>query len=83
MDVNESDLRVLYAYSEHLDANVHNINYVVLDLESGNKKKEVTLPNEEKLTLVKDYTIWYKDKIVIVGKKGLLGKKSALAKYNL
>jgi len=84
MDHNHpSDLRILYASSENMDGSLRSLNLVSINKESG-AVKTTSLPNDSKLTLVKDYTLFTEDNsIVIVGKKGLLGKASIIVKYKL
>ncbi|MBC7449935.1 MAG: hypothetical protein H7259_00445 [Cytophagales bacterium] len=79
-----SNLRIMYASSAAMDASVFNINLVHIDRSNGKKVKEAMLPNEAKLMIVRDYTIWDEnDKIILVGRKGLLGKTSAIVRYKL
>jgi len=60
-----SNLRFLYATSESLDGSITTINVVHIDRSSGKKVKETVLPNESKLMLVRDYTIWEENDKVI------------------
>jgi hypothetical protein len=77
-----SAIRLLYASSEGMDGMLTTLNVVSIDRASGKKTGPVILPNKDKLSLVKDYTLWPEDNsVVIVGKKGLLGKTSIIAKY--
>lgn len=79
-----SNLRFLYATSESLDGSITTINVVHIDRSSGKKVKQTVLPNESKLMLVRDYTIWEEnDKVILVGRKGVLGKASAIVRYKL
>jgi len=79
-----SEIRILYASSENMDGSLHSINLVSLDRESGDVTKTKSLPNENKLTLVRDYSLFTEDNsLLIVGKKGLLGKASMIARYKL
>jgi hypothetical protein len=75
------DIRLMYATSENMDANLHNLNYFRISRTNGQIVQQTLLPNEDKLTLVRDYTVWYPDGVVVVGKKGLLGKKSSIVRY--
>lgn len=78
-----SHLRLTYATSENLDASLRNLNLVLVDKQTGVLSNK-PLPNENKLTYVKDYTLFTADNgLVIVGKKGLLGKSSMIMKYKL
>ena len=83
-DTHTSNIRFLYASSANLDAGVFNINMIHIDRSSGKKVKEVMLPNDDKLMIVRDYTIWDEnDKLILVGRKGLIGKTSAIVRYKL
>lgn len=77
------ELRMIYAYGHSMDGVIHDIRYVTIDKETGLISKNTDLGNKEKLALVKDFTIWGDDEMIIVGKKGLLGKKSLIIKYKL
>jgi hypothetical protein len=77
-----SSIRLLYASSEGMDGMLSTLNLVTIDRSSGKKTGPVFLPNKDKLSLVKDYTLWPdENSVVIVGIKGLLGKTSIIAKY--
>ncbi len=77
-------IRFIYAYSDGLDASIHKIRYLAYDRKTGQIVKDELLPNPDKLVLVRDYTIWPKaDKLVLVGRKGLLGKVSVIVSYKI
>jgi hypothetical protein len=77
-------IRLIYAYSEGLDASIHKIRYISFDRSTGQLVKDDLLPNPDKLVLVRDYTIWpQRDKLVLVGRKGLLGKVSVIVSYKI
>lgn len=77
-----SDLQLLFVTSSNLDAGYYNLNYKQISMESGKLTKEFSLPNPEKLMLVRDYTIWpSKNELILVGRKGLIGKASRMVKY--
>jgi hypothetical protein len=79
----ENKIRIVYASSDN-SAGVYNvINLVEWDEFNGNKLRDVPLQNDEKLTLIRQYTLWWEDKLVIVGRKGLLGKKSSINLYKI
>lgn len=79
-----SDIRFLYATSESMDGSITTINVIHINRSTGKKVKEVVLPNESKLMLVRDYTIWEEDdKLILVGRKGIMGKASAIVRYKL
>ena len=79
-----SNIRFLYASSANLDAGVFTINTIHIDRSTGKKVKEQVLPNDDKLMIVRDYNLWDEnDKLIIVGRKGLIGKASAIVRYKL
>lgn len=83
-DSNDSEYRILFASSENLDASLHSINLISVNPTSGTVAKSAFLPNEEKLTLVREYTLFLPgNQLVVVGKKGMLGKSSMIMKYKL
>lgn len=76
-------INMLYVSSESLDGTFTTINLVNIDKASGQKSNPIVLPNSDKISLVKDFTIFRDDKtLIVVGKKGLLGKSSLICKYN-
>jgi hypothetical protein len=78
-----STFRILYTSSENMDGSLHSLNLYTFDRKTGVFSKKI-LPNENKLTLVKDYSLFTDDNsLIIVGKKGLLGKASMIVKYKL
>jgi hypothetical protein len=82
-DKDLSDLRIVFATSENLDGSLHGLNLLTVNRETGAVSKK-TLANEYKLALVKDYSHFMEDKsLILVGKKGLLGKASMIVKYKL
>ena len=79
-----SDIRLMYATSESLDGSITTINLVHVNRLTGKKVKEVILPNDSKLMIVRDYTLWEEnDKLILVGRKGITGKTSAIVRYKL
>jgi len=83
-NTHHSDIRIMYATSESMDGSITTINLVHIDRSSGKKVKEVILPNESKLMIVRDYTLWEEnDKLILVGRKGITGKTSAIVRYKL
>ena len=77
-------VRLLYAYSEGIDASLHNLHYMAYDRGAGKILEDKLLPNQDKLVLVRDYTLWpQRDRLVLVGRKGLLGKTSVIVSYKL
>ncbi|MFN6944409.1 MAG: hypothetical protein ACK4ND_05640 [Cytophagaceae bacterium] len=77
----EGKLRIVYGTSDNGSANFNLINYVEWDEYNGNKVKDITLENGEKMTLLRNYVVWWDKKFVVAGKKGMLGKKSFLSLY--
>lgn len=57
------------------------LNLVEINQISGEKQKDVSLKNPEKLVIQRAYTTWRDDGLLIVGKKGVMGKKSMLKKF--
>lgn len=83
-NAHHSNIRFMYATSESFDGTITTINLVHIDRSSGKIVKETTLPNESRLMIVRDYTLWEEnDKLVIVGRKGITGKTSAIVRYKL
>jgi hypothetical protein len=83
-NTHQSNIRIMYATSESFDGTITTINLTHIDRATGKKVKEVVLPNDSKLMLVRDYTLWEEnDKLIIVGRKGALGKTSAIVRYKL
>lgn len=79
-----TDLRIMFATSESMDGSVTTINLTHIDRISGKIVKETILPNDAKLMIVRDYTIWEEnDKLIVVGRKGVTGKGSAIVRYKL
>ena len=79
-----SNIRIMYATSESMDGSITTINLAHIDRTSGKVVKESVLPNESKLMIVRDYTIWEEnDKLIVVGRKGITGKTSAIVRYKL
>ena len=77
-------LRILYAGSEKSDGTLQSINLVTVSKETGDVVNTKVLPNDNKLTLVREYSLFTEDNsLVIVGKKGMLGKASMIARYKL
>ncbi|MFL5729266.1 MAG: hypothetical protein ACJ75J_07240, partial [Cytophagaceae bacterium] len=79
----ENKIRMVYASSDNSAGVYTVINLVEWDEFNGNKLKDVPLQNDEKLTLIRQYCVWWEDKLVVVGRKGLLGKKSSVNLYKI
>jgi hypothetical protein len=79
-----SNVRIMYATSESMDGSITTINLAHIDRVSGKIVKGTVLPNDAKLMLVRDYTMWEEnDKLIVVGRKGITGKTSAIVRYKL
>lgn len=84
MDISdEGKIRMLYASSDNATGVYNQLRYVEWDELSGSKVKDLSLANEEGLVLLRNYTLWWENKLVLVGKKGLLGKKTMVHTYDL
>lgn len=84
MDVSdEGKIRMLYASSDNATGVYNVLRYVEWDELSGNKVKDLSLTNTDNLMLLRNYTLWWENKLVLVGKKGLLGKKTVVVSYDL
>jgi hypothetical protein len=79
----ENELRVVYASCDNATGIFNLINVVEWEELSGNKIKDIPLQNDEKLTFLRQYTLWWGDRLVLVGKKGLIGKKSSINLYKM
>ena len=76
-------LRMFYPSYENSSGIYNVINYIEWDELTGNKSKEMKAPNDEGISMLKDYSIWWEDRIVVIGRKGLFGKKSFMNLYKL
>lgn len=82
-ETEDSRLRMVFASSDNAAGVLNTINYVEWDGTNGNKVKDIPLQNDEGLGLIRNYTIWWDDKLVLVGRKGLFGKKSFIHLYKI
>ena len=76
-------LRFFYPSSENTSGTYNTIHYIEYDELTGNKTKDMKAPNDDGISMVTDYTIWWEDRVVAAGRKGLLGKKSFIHLYKL
>ena len=76
-------LRMFYPSYENTSGIYNVINYIEWDELTGIKTKEMKAPNDEGVSMLKDYTVWWEDRVMVVGRKGLLGKKSFMHLYKL
>jgi hypothetical protein len=81
IDVGYESVRMVYATSNNPTGIFNVYNYVEWDAMTGSKVKEVELQNPENLALVRNYSIFLDDKLVLSGRKGLLGKKYIFTAY--
>lgn len=79
----EGKVRMLYASSDNATGVYNQLKYVEWDELSGNKVKDIALSNVEGITLLRNYSLWWENKLFLVGKKGLLGKKTYANIYDL
>jgi hypothetical protein len=84
MDISDAGkIRMLYASSDNATGVYNLLRYVEWDELSGNKVKDLSLDNTDGLLLLRNYTLWWENKLILVGKKGLLGKKTMAVTYDL
>jgi hypothetical protein len=75
--------RIIYANPEGLSGSMVDIEYLEIDPTNGKIINQKKLPNDAKLSLVRDYTVWEEgNKLILVGRKGVLGKASSIVKYS-
>jgi hypothetical protein len=84
IDASDKDeYRMIFANPEGLAGTMVDIQYLEIDKSSGKISSQKKLPNESKLSLVRDYTVWEEgNKLILVGRKGVLGKASSIVKYS-
>jgi hypothetical protein len=79
-----NNIQLLFTHSEITSSSAKGkIKYVEVDGATGGKVVETDLPVENKLYLIKNYTQWFNDRVVIVGSKGFGGRSSAIATLDL
>ncbi|WP_018342397.1 hypothetical protein [Cytophaga aurantiaca] len=84
MDISdEGKIRMVYASSDNATGVYNLLKYVEWDELSGSKVKDLSLSNDDGLVLLRNYTLWWESKLVLVGKKGILGKKTMVHTYDL
>jgi hypothetical protein len=84
MDISDAGkIRMLYASSDNATGVYNLLRYVEWDELSGNKVKDLSLDNTDGLLLLRNYTLWWENKLILVGKKGVLGKKTLAVTYDL
>jgi hypothetical protein len=83
LDADDELIRIIYASSDNAAGTFNVYNYVQWDATNGNKVKELPLQNDENLSLVRNYSVVFRDKVVLVGRKGLLAKKYIMSAYQI
>lgn len=83
MDADDEMIRIIHSSSDNAAGVFNVINYVQFDATNGNKVKDLPLPNDDKLSMVRPYSVMFRDKVVLVGRKGLLGKKYIMNSYGI
>lgn len=83
MNVNDEAIGMIYGSADSPSGIMNTYNYVEWNSLNGNKVKELPLQNDDKLCLVRNYSLCWDDKVVLVGRKGLLGKKYTMSSYKL
>lgn len=78
----DGKLLMIYASASNATGLYNEINYLLFEEASGSKLKNIKLANEDGLSILKDYTIWFDDAVVLAARKGVFGKKSNLVRYN-
>jgi hypothetical protein len=77
------NIRMFYPSYENSTGTYNIVNYVEWDELSGNKTKDMKAPNDGGISMLTDYTVWMEDRVAVVGRKGILGKKSFINLYKL
>ena len=83
LDADDELIRIVYGSSDNAAGTFNLYNYVQWDATNGNKVKELPLQNDDKLSLVRNYSVVFRDKVVLVGRKGLLAKKYLMSTYQI
>jgi hypothetical protein len=78
---NDEALKMIYATADNAAGIFQTYNYVEWNAQNGNKVKELPLQNDDKLSLVRNYSIWMGNYVILTGRKGLLGKKYIMSSY--
>ncbi|HEY8402680.1 MAG TPA: hypothetical protein VIK89_15530 [Cytophagaceae bacterium] len=79
----EGKVRMLFAISDNAAGTYNTIKLVEWDELTGTKLKDIPLPNEAGIGLMKGFTVFWDDKMIIAGRKGILGKKTFINYYKL
>jgi hypothetical protein len=79
----EGKLRMVFSANEGAMGSLSSLRYVEWDEYTGNKLKELELENAEKVSMMKTHLLWWPDKLLFAGRKGIGGKKTFLNLYGL
>jgi hypothetical protein len=79
----EGMIQMVLAESDNTTGVYTKYRYIEWKELDGFKKKDLLLENVEQATLLRNYTTWVHNKLIVVGKKGLLGKKTFINTYTL
>lgn len=82
-NTSEGKLRMVYASSDNPSGVFNVLKYVEWDEYNGSRIKEIDLENKDKLSLMRSHLVWWDDKMILVGRKGLIGKKTVMNLYDL
>lgn len=82
LNFNNSGLQTFFYATSRKGVFLNELNVVKLAPDGEFSKKNI-LSNEESLTPVLPYCFYKNSSLIFVGKKGLLGKKTFITKYNL
>ncbi|HSZ71058.1 MAG TPA: hypothetical protein VK750_00175 [Cytophagaceae bacterium] len=78
----DGKILMTYASSSNASGQYNEINYLLFEESSGSKIKNIKLDNKESLSVLKDYTVWFDNAVIMAARKGLFGKKSNMIRYN-
>jgi len=79
----EGKIRMVYANSDNATGVYNQIHYVEWNELNGSKTKDLALQNDEGVSALRNHIVWWQTKLMVVGRKGLLGKKSFVTIYDL
>jgi hypothetical protein len=79
----DGKVRMLYSGYENQTTGYNHVTLVEWDENSGIRIKDIKLDNPEQIGMLRAFTIWIDDRVVIAGKKGMLGKKAMMQVYKL
>jgi hypothetical protein len=82
MQWNANSADILFASSKAVGSPLQYINLWEMDLQNGQILSKKQLPNPDKISLLRSYTQFLPNgKIVVAGRKGLIGNNSMMIKY--